>query len=219
MTALNSLPRSFPWNKALPPPLVNYVTDCKVSGEQKVGNLTYVPWRYVLGVHMRKETHSDYFLNPSTVLCIQLGAVATGSSWLLLSFFCAFSQGLSERIAQLEVIFIFLILVLIIQILPQVKCKTSIIFKPLEDSPIQSIIYKRSNFSSCLQSLPNNPWHWRGLSNRWFLQYLPSINWMPLKVQAPQLELQVFLFLHKQQWRAHRRQRKYRRLQCKQTPG
>lgn len=73
-------------------------------------------WRYVLGVHMRKETHSDYFLNPSTVLCIQLGAVATGIFIFLLSFFCAFSQGLSERIAQLEVIFIFLILVLIIQI-------------------------------------------------------------------------------------------------------
>lgn len=87
-----------------PPPCV---TDCKVSREQKVGNLTYVPWRYVLGVHMRKETHSDYFLNPSTVLITQPGAVTTGSSWLLLSFVWAFPQGLSERIAQLEVIFHF----------------------------------------------------------------------------------------------------------------
>lgn len=87
-----------------------------------MGNPTYVPWRQVLGVQTGKETYSDYLLNPSTILCIQLGAVATGSSQLVLSFASDFSQDLSEKITQLEVILIFfMILVLIIQNLPQVK--------------------------------------------------------------------------------------------------
>ena len=73
-----------------------------------MGNLTYVPWRYVLGVHTGKETYSEYFLNPGTILCIQLSAVATGSSQLVLSFASDFSQGLSERITQLEVTLMFL---------------------------------------------------------------------------------------------------------------
>lgn len=108
MTALNSLPHSFPRNKFSSPPLLNYVTDYKAFRGQKVGNLTYVPWRYVLGVHTGKEAYSDYFLNPGTILCIQLGAVATGSSPLVLWFASDFSQGLRERITQIEVILIFL---------------------------------------------------------------------------------------------------------------
>lgn len=54
-----------------------------------------------------RERNSDYFLNPGTILCTQLGAVAMGSSQLVLSFAGDFSQGLSERITQLEVIFFF----------------------------------------------------------------------------------------------------------------
>lgn len=55
-----------------------------------------------------RERNLDYFLNPSTIPCTQLGAVATGSSQLMLSFATDFSQGLSERITQLEVILFFI---------------------------------------------------------------------------------------------------------------
>lgn len=99
ITALNSLPHSFQWNEVFSPPCLNYVRDYKAFREQKVGKLTYVLWSYILGVHTGKETYSDYFLNPGTILCVQLGAVATGSSSQLVLWFATdFSHGLMKRL-------------------------------------------------------------------------------------------------------------------------
>lgn len=109
------------------------------------------------------------FLKPSTILYTHLSAGAKGAVSLCCHQLGTFFRGLSEKVTQLEVTLISNFLWYLFwqsktyHRLEKKPQTTSVIFKPL-DSPIQ-VTAQCSNFSSCSQSLTNNPRHlsWFGL--------------------------------------------------------
>lgn len=119
MTALNSLPHSFPWNKVFSPPLLNYVTDYKAFRGQNVHAS-----ELCLRCAHRERNLLRLFLKPrhnsaQPARCCgngQQSACAVICQW----FFSRFKWKDYSATGHLH---FFMILVLIIQNLPQVKRK------------------------------------------------------------------------------------------------